>query len=255
MNKLSCYGITARALQILTNAEHPVGKVPDAWFNWVGVTPYARDLKNAYAPRRLEVVSADSAGRWCKNSVAAGYDCVYVGSIDDDFCIDDLDDLEDGIGYSIVVPSGDSCDSNRELLRELREPDKAVVLLWGSIRGGGGAPIDKMGFAEVTAQQWVAFGNEMSDWIQENAEGKESTVRIKTPDFSKWNPWEHLGGPSRMLSLSEHFDTLPTDHWPWSVENPITKKDVPNLASDIEAFWPMRQMPFCGVARTISYID
>ena len=125
--KLPCYGITARALQILTGSKETEHTINPAWFNWThdGVS-------------RLTVVNAETAGRWCKNSVAAGYDCVYVGSIDDDFCIDDLDDLEDGIGYSIVVPSGEACETNRSLLKELREVDETIDLLWGGIQTGGG---------------------------------------------------------------------------------------------------------------------
>ena len=116
----------------------------------------------------------------------------------------------------------------------------------------GGAPIEKLGFADVTPVQWSAYGQGISKWIEDTKQGYTQEVGVAMRDFSKWNPWEHLGGPSRMLDLTEHFDTPTTRTWPWSVDNPITKKDVPNLGSDIEAFWPMRQMPFCGVARTIS---
>ena len=256
MNKLPCYGITARALQILVGASAPIHEIPAKWFNWVGRAPGYQSSLPPFAPERLSIVSApqeapNSAARWCKNSLAAGYDCIFIDSVDDKHCVDELG-LENGIGYDIVAPSESGRTENPRLQNELREPDEAIVLLWDNLRLGGGAPIEKMGFAEVTVIQWIAYGRSMHDWIQQNTEGNGASVRTETPDFSKWNPWERFGGASRMLSLSEHFDTLPTDHWPWSVENPITKKDVPNLASDIEAFWPMRQMPFCGVARTFA---
>ena len=245
--KLPCYGITARALQILTGSKELEHTISPAWFNWThdGVS-------------RLTVVQADEAAsnsmaRWSMNGAAAGYHCVLIDAVNDDHCIDDIDDLADDIDYAIVSSMNGDTEDNFKLLKQLREPERILVIHYDTLREGGGIYIERLGFEHVTFTQWLSYGREIRDWIDRTAGDKATDLRIDTPDFIAWNPWAHLGfGENLMLDLSEHFDTPRTDTWRWNVVNPLTKKDVPNLGSDVEAFWPMRQMPFCGVARTIS---
>lgn len=255
--KLPCYGITARALQILEVSDTPRSVIPVGWFNWTGMQSSAFD--KAYAPQRLQIVQADptaanSMARWSMNGTEAGYHCVLIDAVDDDHCIDDIDDLADGIDYAIVTSMNGDTEHNFKLLKQLREPERILVIHYDTLREGGGVYVERLGFELVTFTQWLSYGTEIRDWIDRTAGDKATDLRIDTPDFSAWNPWAHLGfGENLMLNLSEHFDTPRTDTWRWNVGRPITKEDVPNLDNyGVEAFWPMRQMPFCGVARTFA---
>jgi hypothetical protein len=253
MKKLPCYGVTARALRNLEASVFLRETIPTTWFNWVGVASPVSP--SSYAPRRVELVQANpkamnSMASWSTNATASGYRCILIDSVDDDHCIDDVDDLPNDLDYAIVTSSSADSECNFNLLKQLREPERIVVIHWSDLRRGGGVSIEKLGFDEVTFTQWQAYGEAMNLWIEQTKGESALDTRVDTPDFSKWNPWEGRGGTNRMLSLEKHFNAQLTDAWPWNVENPITAKQIPNLGSDIEAFWPMRQMPFCGVVRT-----
>ena len=243
--KLPCYGITAKALQILTGSKEPEHAINPAWFNWT------HDEVSRLTVVQADEAASNSMARWSMNGTAAGYHCVLIDAVDDDHCIDDIDDLADDIDYLIVSSMNGDTEDNFKLLKQLREPERSLVIHYDTLREGGGVYVERLGFECVTFTQWLSYGRKIRDWIDRTAGDKATDLRIDTPDFSAWNPWANLGfGENLMLNLSEHFDTPRTDTWRWNVGNPITKEDVPNLDNyGVEAFWPMRQMPFCGVAK------
>ena len=97
----------------------------------------------AYAPQRLQIVQADptaanSMARWSMNGTEAGYHCVLIDAVDDDHCIDDIDDLADGIDYAIVTSMNGDTEHNFKLLKQLREPERILVIHYDTLREGGG---------------------------------------------------------------------------------------------------------------------
>lgn len=142
MAKLPAFGITAHALQILTKANAPVEELDPKWFNWRGIAAANVSGIVPYAPWRLQIVCADplstsSASRWCKNTFAAGYECVFICAANEEPSIYKFEGLYDGITYSLVFEQKDDREENDKLLSELRELDTSLRLHWGSLLRGG----------------------------------------------------------------------------------------------------------------------
>jgi hypothetical protein len=86
----------------------------------------------------------------------------------------------------------------------------------------------------------MVYGKELKEWITRTAESEQDSIyRIKCPDFSFWNDI----GP-------DFPDVKLEGSWCWDFNTHCTPEDTPEMKQDgYIAYFPMRQMPCCGIAR------
>ncbi len=255
MNKLFCYGITRRALQLL-GPDSP-SEIPNAWFNWLNQN------FGGTAIERLTLIDPDSSAakvlNWNRNAKEAGYACVLIYSTEDPSQHTDHAKTlsEDVVLHPIShMPTRSERDGQVEVLSLLREPENFFINGWALVRGGGGVSIDKRGLADVPPAHWWAYGIGLKKWINRTAKGQPGSVhRNNCPDFAPWNHMKAIGleYPDTKLSIQKCWNSPKSDFWPWSLSNPCTPTDIPAMSpGGFVAYYPMRQMPCCGVAVTES---
>lgn len=255
MNKLFCYGITRRALQLLS-PDSP-SEIPNAWFNWLN-----QNLGGT-AIERLTLIDPDSSAakvlNWNRNAKKAGYACVLIYSTEDPSQHTDHAKTlsEDVVLHPIShMPIRSERDGQFEVLSLLREPENFFINGWAMVRGGGGVSIDKRGLADVPPAHWWAYGIGLKKWINRTAKGQPDSVhRNNCPDYAPWNHMKAIGleYPDTKLSIQKCWNSPQSDFWHWSLSNPCTPTDIPAMSLDgFVAYYPMRQMPCCGVAVTES---
>lgn len=248
-DRLTCYAVTPRALQVVLDDAAPRTDIPEGWFNWIGDRGARAD---GYAPQRLQLVRFEGHGeaiaRWSANAYDAGYDCALIASIDEGFQVEDVQGLRGDVAFCPVAPSDLDRPDHQMLHDMLREPDEAIAANWVAVKLGGGYDIDDVGFHSVTPSQWWAYGEGLREWIAATAKGQSrAAARRNTPDFSRWQ-WLDGVEPAQ-LDLAWSWSGAADSTWPWSVNKPCTRAEVAALErAGCIAFWPMRQMPCSGVA-------
>lgn len=256
MNKLMSYGVTARALQLLTRSDVLPTEIPSGWFNWQYVQ---KTDSGDIVVNRLQLLNVDANGdeveTWNKNAINTGYGCVLVYSTQDEPAFTDhLTNLDDSTVIHPIshMPCDSEIESQSEMLVLYCEPEDFFTHDWALVQAGGGVTIDRHGLSEVLLARWWVFGLSLKKWIQQTAEGKpDSVFRNICPDYSPWNHMKAIGYeyPDTKLDLNRSWNKPQKGVWPWSLDNPCTVSDIPALADHgYIAYYPMRQMPCCGIA-------
>lgn len=253
MNKLFCYGITRRALQLLQPHVESLNSVPDGWFNWFNPN------LGGQAVDRLKCLDPDQSENqvleWDRAAKLAGYGRVLVYSMEDPSA---KAAHSGGLSNDVViypishVPTLAELETYQDFLLLLREPESFFQDYWSSIKLGGSGRIARFGLDNVPVAHWLAFGQGLANWIEKTAKGKPySMYRINCPDFTVWNGWKSMdiNRPDAKLDLEKCWNSPQNNSWRWSLSNPCTQSDIPAMSlSGFVAYYPIFQMPCCGVA-------
>ena len=229
--KLPCYALTPAALRILAGSPH-LQKVPDEWFGWAGAKG-----RHDFSTLRVTLQQDPSDLRkWNENAVTAGYLPIILFAERDVEWVDACDGLDPSTEL-MPVPAGAARDRDRRhLLSLVREPEAGVTAAWidTMMTGIGG----NTGFDLATADQWLAYGVGLGEWIDKTA-ANDSDVRLDTPDFTRWEIGP--GVPAEPLSRAT-----------WDFDAPLLRRDHPDMPGAFIAYWPTRQLPGAGVALELS---
>jgi hypothetical protein len=154
------------------------------------------------------------------------------------------------------APTDSTQDEYEDVLNLLREPEDFFVNGWALLKRGGGVGIDQFGLAEVPMPHWWAFGIGLKKWIKCTSKGKSGSIHRKNcPDYAPWNAMKAMGMdyPDTKLDLERCWSASGSPAWSWSLSNACKPTDIPAMSKGgFVAYYPMRQMPCCGVAVTES---
>lgn len=237
MIELMSYGITARALQILTGSDTLPTEIPSGWFNWQYIK---KTDSGEIAINRLQLLNVDVNGDeveiWNRNAIKVA-DCVLVYSPEDNPKF--TDHLPSLNGSTVLQPVGYmqselETEEQNEVLCMCRNPDDFFTDDWDSVRQGSDCgSLEAMQRVMLPLSLWFAFGLGLEKFIQHNTD-------------SWWGRHDERMSKS---SLQWSWNNTEEDLWPWSLDNPCTVDDIPSLADHgYIAYYPMRQMPCCGIA-------
>jgi hypothetical protein len=143
VNTLTCYAISAQALQMLDPQTR--GQIPDTWFNWVGGKP-----KDHAANVRRLCLAHDGASdtpwnkpaimRWDRQCRELGYDTVLILMDQESLPLYSLDDPENSVhpamGITLLRDLEMDREDNQIWLEGLREPDAYLARAFSAARGG-----------------------------------------------------------------------------------------------------------------------
>lgn len=256
MSKLICYGITHNALKVIQSTTSSLD-VPDGWFDWMFPNKNSRSGQAVCRIQILDVQCSDSSlAQWNAVAREAGFNCVLVFSTEDNPAFAHHSSHLDGDVELIpvgVVPNEAKSLGRAALLKRLREPESFFQILWNSTREGGLLCIEDLGMSEVPIAHWWAYGNGLRKWIASaKPKGAQEELWQRSRDYSKWNAWKAVGVADVKLDLDLCWNAKTEIGWHWNTSTPCTMTDILSLRNDgFSAYYPMRQIPCCGIARRI----
>jgi hypothetical protein len=230
-----------------------LNSIPEGWFNWINSNIGGR------AVERLQYLdpdlNPDQVINWNTAARHAGYGCMLIYSLDDpaEITAHAKDLSGDVIIYPVsTVPTLAEMERVPTLLLLLREPEEFFRKKWQSIKYGKSDPIAQPMLKNVSPSQWFAYGIGLKRWIAITTEGQPAAkYRTRCPDFKIWNRLSAMGHdwPDDKLKHADTWDSKTDEYWHWSLSNPCTDSVIPEMNLDrFVAYYPMRQMPCCGVA-------
>jgi hypothetical protein len=257
MNKLTSYGITARALKLILNADVLPTEIPEGLFNWSYV--YKTSSGGNMLIKRLHFLNVDEGDdqviSWNRNAKDVGCGCVLIYSLEDlNHHKDYIVGLSDDIVLQSVNPEYTQSKRRRyaSIFTSLCEPEHFFKNNWNLLLMRGGLYMNELNLAEVSMVQWWAYGAGLVTWIKNTANGKPgSEFRITCTDFSSWNfmKTKDVRYLEIKLNINRFWCSSEDGSWGLGLDNPCTPNEIPAMSLDgFVEYYPMRQIPCCGIA-------
>ena len=289
MEKLTCYAISRRALQLL--APPTQGNLPETWFNWLGAKPKGRAANISRITQIPDTYNKPEIVQWERDARSMGYDTCLILTLDDPLMaiqFFNFLDTEESVSPEMrLVTLGThpaAKESNAELLDDLREPDVFLMTSFTRLRRGG-VNLSDTAYANIPARDWWMLACEFKRWASLMYPAEAAAPHPDHPamyDLNKWTVYSRRPDnagifkvPDTQLTSAEFFEkdcnsglaavangigsldkpwcaeTVGSDIADWSLEALAAYQLGPKgEAPKIEKVYPLRQAPTCGVAVT-----
>ncbi len=285
MNTLASYAISRKALQVLDPQAQ--GQIPDTWFNWVGGKPTSsaanvRRLCLAYDGASNAPWNKLAIMQWDRQCRELGYDTVLILTDQEEmaalplYSLDDPDhSVHPAMGITLLRDQEMDREDNAAWLEALREPDAYLAMAFSDVRRGAGMDLGIEGYAGLTAFHWWTLACEFKRWATLVCETNRRHLFDKMFPLNDWNESAAFGeqykGKNAIITVENFFHTAYSDTLralreydgpdkSWDARTLLDIADWPldaladnqgsRLNPKLKAVYPMRTLPFCGVAET-----
>ena len=287
MEKLTCYAISRRALQLL--APPTQGNLPETWFNWLGAKPKGRAANISRITQIPDTYNKPEIVQWERDARSMGYDTCLILTLDDPLMaiqFFNFLDTEESVSPEMrLVTLGThpaAKESNAELLDDLREPDVFLMTSFTRLRRGWGVNLSDTAYANIPARDWWMLACEFKRWASLMYPAEAAAPHPDHPamyDLNKWNVYSRRPDnagifkvPDTQLTSAEFFEKdcnsglaavangLGSLDNPWSAETvgadistwslqalPDVKARADGVIPKVTKVYPLRQAPICGV--------